>query len=154
MRKILICAMCSVLFALVLVPLAGAGKPTREFIPASDFTISGSCAFDVGVHVVGNKEYGITFSDGATLVTGALKVQLTNLADQSKSIGLNIPGPGLFTATAGGGLRIDARGPWLVFAPGMLLYVTGHTTLGTSPTGEFSVEQRGGTSTNLCSVLA
>ena len=154
MRKLVICAMWSALFALVLVPLAGAGKPTREFIPGPDFTISGSCSFDVGVHVLGNKEYGITFSDGATLVTGALRVELTNLADPSESIELNIPGPGLFTAIGDGGLRIDARGPWLVFAPDILLYVTGHTTLGISPTGEFSVEQRGGTSTNLCGVLA
>ena len=109
MRNLTICAFALMAALFVLVPTAGADPPTREFIPAADFTISGSCSFDVGVHVVANKEYGITFANGATLATGALKMTLTNLSDPSKSITLNVPGPGLFTATSDGGLTIDAR---------------------------------------------
>ena len=90
-----------------------------------------------------------------TLVTGALKMTLTNLSDPIKSITLNIPGPGLFTATDDGGLRIDARGPWLFFYPGVLLYSIGNSVFTISAAGEVvSLEQVGGTSTDLCAVLA
>jgi hypothetical protein len=154
MRNLTICTFGVMAMLAVLAPTAGADPPTREFVPAADFTISGSCSFDVGVHVVANKEYGITFANGATLVTGALKFTLTNLSDPSKSITLNIPGPGLFTATSDGGLRIDARGPWLFFFEDVLLYSTGHSTLTVSASGVFSLSQQGGTSTDLCAVLA
>ena len=154
MRNLTICTFGVMAMLAVLAPTAGADPPTREFVPAADFTISGSCSFDVGVHVVANKEYGITFANGATLVTGALKFTLTNLSDSSKSITLNIPGPGLFTATSDGGLRIDARGPWLFFFEDVLLYSTGHSTLTVSASGVFSLSQQRGTSTNLCTVLA
>ena len=117
-------------------------------------TISGSCSFDVGAHFVANNEYGITFSNGATLVTGTLKVTLTNLSDPSKSVTLNIPGPGLFTATDDGGLRIDARGPWLFFFEDVLVYSAGRSVMTVSAGGVFSLTQQGGTSTNLCAVLA
>ena len=117
MRKALVCAACTALLALSFGPVAGAEAPVREFVPASDFTISGSCAFDVALHIVGNKEYGITFSNGATLVTGSLKVTLTNVSDPTKSITLNIPGPGLNTVSGDGTFTLDARGPWLFFYP-------------------------------------
>lgn len=154
MRKALVCAACSALVALSFVPVAGAEAPVREFVPASDFTISGSCAFDVAVHIVANKEYGITFSNGATLVTGALKATLTNVSDPTKSTTLNIPGPGLNTVSGDGTFTIDARGPWLFFYPGVLLYTTGYNTFTVSPSGEITLEQRGGASLDLCSVLA
>lgn len=153
MRNLTICTSALMAALFVLVPTAGAEPPTREFIPAADFTISGSCSFDVGVHVVANKEYGITFANGATLVTGALKATLTNLSDPSKSITLNVPGPGLSTATSDG-LTIDARGPWLFFFEDVLLYSTGHSTLTVSASGVLSLSQQGGTSTDLCAVLA
>jgi hypothetical protein len=152
MGRMLVCAACSA-FALSLAPLAGATAPVREFVPASDFTISGSCSFDVAVHVVANKEYALTFSNGATLITGALKATLTNASDPSKSITLNIPGPGLYTVSGDGTLTIDARGPWLFFYPGTLVYTAGHVTFTAGAAG-FSLEQLGGTSSNLCSVLA
>ena len=122
MRKFALAAVGMITLLGALAPAAEAGKPARELVPASDFTITGSCAFDVGVHVVANKEYGITFSDGATLVTGALKARLTNLSKPENSIDLNIPGPGLYTVSEDGALTIDARGPWLFFYPGVLLY--------------------------------
>jgi hypothetical protein len=153
MRNLMICTLGVMALLAVLASTAIADPPTREFIPASDFTISGSCSFDVAVHVVANKEYGITFANGATLVTGTLKVTLTNASDPTKSITLNIPGPGLYTAPDGG-LRLDARGPWLVFYPGVLLYAAGNMTFAVSASGEFSFTQQGGTSTDICAVLA
>jgi hypothetical protein len=154
MRKLTICTLGLMALLAVLPATAGADPPTREFVPASDFTISGSCSFDVGVHIVANKEYAITFANGTTLVTGALKVTLTNLSSPSKSITLNIPGPGLYTATSDGGLRLDARGPWLFFYPGVLLYTTGRSIFTVSGSGVLSLNQQGGTSTDLCAVLA
>jgi hypothetical protein len=148
MRKALVCAACSALVALSFVPVAGAEAPVREFVPASDSIISGSCAFDVAVHIVANTEYGITF------FTGALKLTLTNVSDPTNSITLNIPGPGLNTVSGDGTFTIDARGPWLFFYPGVLSYVTGYNTFTVSPSGEFTLEQRGGASLDLCSVLA
>jgi hypothetical protein len=67
---------------------------------------------------------------------------------------LNIPGPGLNTVSDDGTFTIDARGPWLFFYSGVLLYVTGYNTFTVSPSGAFTLEQRGGTSLDICSVLA
>jgi hypothetical protein len=152
--RLLVLAATIVLAVLSLASVAGAEQPVREFVPASDFTVSGSCAFDVAVHIVGNKEYGITFSNGATLVTGSLKLTLTNVSDPTKSITLNILGPGLNTVSRDGTFTIDARGPWLFFYPGVLLYTTGYNTFTVSPSGEVTLQQRGRTSRDLCSVPA
>jgi hypothetical protein len=83
--RLLVLAATIVLAVMSLASVAGAEQPVREFVPASDFTVSGSCAFDVAVHIVGNREYGITFSNGATLVTGSLKLTLTNVSDPTKN---------------------------------------------------------------------
>ena len=153
MRNLTMCTLGLMALLAVVTATAGASPPTREFVPAPDFTISGSCPFDVRAHVVANNEYGITFANGATLVTGALKATLTNLSSPSESITLNIPGPGLFTATTDGGLRIDTAGPWLFFYPGVLLYATGRSIFTVSPSGVVALIRQGGTSTDLCTVL-
>ena len=92
------------LLAMIVVPVAAADKPTREFVPApSEFTLDASiCGFDVLVEVLTNKEYAITFSNGMTTVVGALSVRLTNLDDPTQSIVLNIPGPGFFMGYGAG----------------------------------------------------
>jgi hypothetical protein len=154
MRKLAILVICAAVAALALVSGAAADKPTRAFSPASDFTISGSCSFDVGVHVLVNNEYAITFSNGQTLVQGALKLRLTNLSSPSKSIDLNVPGPGLFTTGSDGTQTIDARGPWLFYFTDTLVYSTGHSTLVVTPDGTFTLTQQGGTATDLCAVLS
>jgi hypothetical protein len=153
MRKLAILVLCGTVAALTLVSEAAADKPARTFLPASDFTISGTCSFDVGVHVLVNEEYTITFTNGQTLVQGALKVRLTNLSDPSKSIDLNIPGPGLFTTASDGTVTIDTRGPWLIFFTDTLVYTTGHSTQVITPDGTFTFTQQGGTTTDLCAVL-
>jgi hypothetical protein len=101
------------LLAMLVVPVADADKPTREFVPApSEFTLDASiCGFDVLVEVLTNKEYAITFSNGMTTVVGALSVRLTNLDDPTQSIVLNIPGPGSFDQSG----VLTATGPWFFF---------------------------------------
>jgi hypothetical protein len=104
--------------------------------------------------VLVNKEYSITFGDGRTLVQGALKLRLTNLSNPTKTVTLNVPGPGLFTTSSDGTLTVHARGPWMFFFPGTLVYSPGHSTLVVSPEGAFTLTQKGGTSTDLCAVLS
>lgn len=141
--------------SLVLAPAAGGAKPTRLFLPAADFTLTGSCSFDVAIAILANKEYTITYSAGAIRVTGSLKVRLTNLSSPSKSIELNISGPGLITPGSNGTNTTEAAGTWLLFFPGTLDLVTGRNVFTTAADGSligFSVQQ--GTKTDLCAVLA
>jgi hypothetical protein len=123
------------LLAMIVVPVAAADKPTREFVPApSEFTLDASiCGFDVLVEVLKNKEYAITFSNGMTTVVGALSVRLTNLDDPTQSIVLNIPGPGFFDESG-----LTAVGPWLNWflpgelgpgSPGVLVYTLGRVRI-------------------------
>jgi hypothetical protein len=84
----------------VLASTATADPPTRFPIDnGSQFTFSGLCAFDVQFTVLANNEYGITFSNGTTIITGRLVFQLTNLSND-KSIVVNASGPGKFTPTS------------------------------------------------------
>jgi hypothetical protein len=48
--------------------------------------------FDVLVHVLVNKEQAITFSSGATIIIGQLKVELTNL-ETDETVAANISAP-------------------------------------------------------------
>lgn len=143
------------LAAAVSVPVAAADKPIIEPLPAEDFTVPASiCGFEVGVEILANKEKAIIFDDGSVMVTGALKARLTNLADPTRSIALNIPGPGKFDADG----ALTATGPWLFFflpgelgpgSPGFLAYTTGLVRL-----DETGFHQLGGTRTDLCAALA
>jgi hypothetical protein len=143
------------LLAMIVVPVAAADKPTREFVPApSEFTLDASiCGFDVLVEVLRNNEYAITFSNGMTTVTGALSVRLTNLDDLTQSIVLNIPGPGFFDQ---GG--VTAIGPWLNWffpgdlgagSPGMLVYTVGRVRI-----DESGFHLLAGRQVDLCAELA
>jgi hypothetical protein len=131
--------------------------------PVPDFTVPDSCAFPVLVHTDTNKEVTTVFSNGRVLVTGALKGTLTNLDDPTKSIQVNIPGPGTFTATADGGSLLTASGPWLIFfspdqlgpgTPGQMILTTGLFTLLTNPDGSQVFTHTTGTTTDVCTLLA
>lgn len=124
------------LLAMIVVPVAAADKPTREFVPVpSEFTLDASiCGFEVLVEVLTNKQYAITFSNGMTTVVGALSFRLTNLDDATQSIVLNIPGPGFFDESG----VLTATGPWLFFflpgdlgpgSPGVLAYTVGRVRI-------------------------
>ncbi len=137
MKRVCVFIGAIVLATLALAPAATAVQPERFFLPAADTVLSGPCAFDVGLEILSNKEFVTVFSDGHFLITGVFKVRLTNLSDPSKSMDVNISGPGAFTPTPDGGLIIEAHGKWLFWffpgnlgpgSPGMLLLTNGLTT--------------------------
>ena len=136
MKRILVILCVLGLASLTFVLAASAGKPDRFFLPTSDTVLSGPCSFDVNYEVLGNKEYGIAFSDGRLLITGSFKVRLTNLSS-SKSLDVNISGPGIIRFGDDGSLSVTAWGNWLFFflpgmfgpgTPGQLLLTSGLTT--------------------------
>ena len=154
MRQALSSLVALVIVAAITVPLAVASGPVIEPLPAEDFTIPADiCGFEVAVDILANKTTAIMFGDGRTMITGALKVRVTNLDDPTKSIVLNIPGPGKFDESG-----LTATGPWLFFflpdelgegSPAILAYTTGQVRI-----DDAGFHQLGGTRTDLCPLLA
>ena len=140
--------------AAILVPVATASKPVIEPLPADDFTIPADiCGFDVAVNILANKSKAIMFGDGHMMITGSLKARLTNVEEQTRSIVLNIPGPGRFDERG-----LTATGPWLFFflpdelgegSPGILAYTTGRARI-----DDAGFHLLGGRRTDLCPLLA
>ena len=152
MRSVLLAGMATLLLA----SSASAAKPTREFLPAVDLLIPGGegvCAFDVNIHIDANKEYVTDWvtADGQLvmeLVTGALKVTITNL-ETDASIALNIPGPFHLRLDADGNpIRNVALGPWLIWGQGEegLFFYRGNLDF---DTGDFN-----GIRIEVCSLLS
>jgi hypothetical protein len=143
-----------VVVAAIMVPVASSSKPVIEPLPAEDFTLPADfCGFEVAYDFLANKEKAITFGDGRTMVTGALRVRLTNLDDPTRSIRLNIPGPGTFNESG-----LIARGPWVFFffpgefgegSPAILAYTTGRVRIDDS-----GFHQLSGRRIDLCPLLA
>jgi hypothetical protein len=143
------------LVAAIAVPVAAADKPVKEPAPSDDFTIPASiCGFEVTVEILTDKAKAITFGDGRTMISGALKVRLTNSDDPTSSIVLNIPGPGTFEASG----VLTATGPWLFFflpgelgagSPPLLAYTKGRVLI-----DDTGFHLLGGTRTDLCPLLA
>ena len=155
MRKVLSSLAALLIVAAIAVPVAAAsGPPVIEPQPAEDFTIPADiCGFEVAVEILANKTKAIIFGDGRTMITGTLKVRLTNLDDPTRSIVLNIPGPGTFDESG-----LTATGPWLFFflpgelgegSPAILAYTTGRVRI-----DDAGFHQLGGTRTDLCPLLA
>jgi hypothetical protein len=141
----------------LVVPTAAADKPSKEPFPSSDLTGRFCEDFDVRFHVTDDRGTLHVFSSGVALVTGTLKIEVTNLASD-RTLALNISGPGKFSPD---GSSLTGTGRWLLFGeagelpgpdPGMLL-TTGRMTLGLSPTGIESIETQG-TVTDVCALLA
>jgi hypothetical protein len=121
---------CALVFALAAAILvlpstsAVAGAPIREFLPAEDLLIEGSCDFPILAEVLVNEEHTITFFDSegnptTQIVQGRLVVRLTN-TETGESIVRNISGPGTFTFTEDV-TTLMASGAWFFFfAPGEL----------------------------------
>jgi hypothetical protein len=137
------------------VPAALGDRPTRDPLPATDFTIPAEiCGFEIQNEVLTNNEYILVFSDGRATVTGALRVRLTNLEDPSKSIVVNIPGPGMFDESG----ALTAVGPWFWFflpgdlgegSPGMAVLTYGRVRL-----DETGFHLLAGRQIDLCAALA
>lgn len=163
MRRAVVFVVVLVLAGIALVPAATAEKPIRDFLPADDLVLEGPCEFSVGVEVLTNKEFGTEFKDGRFLITGSFKVRLTNLDPGGASMDVNISGPGTFTSTPDGGLKITALGNWLFWffpgdlgpqSPGRLLLTSGHTTLVSDADGNVVSFTPARNTTDACAALA
>jgi len=97
-----------------------AGKPTREPSPSpSAFDIIGSCAFAVHVDTLADNGAATTYvgRDGQptfTRITGHLVMKVTNVTTGTSAV-LNVSGPGTFRPLAGGLIRVDGTGNWLIY---------------------------------------
>lgn len=128
----------AVVAALALMPAAArATPPIREPLGGDDFVLTDHCTFDIGVELVQNKEIATTFFDKdgnfvRQLVTGVLKVRLTNQEDPQHSVLFNISGPGRYRLLPDGSLELRGTGTWLNFGianrPGELLLSHGPFT--------------------------
>lgn len=135
-----------------------ADKPVREPAPPlEDFTLAAgeACSFPVFFEFLSAKGIFKFFSDGRFLVTGQLKVRLTNL-DSGKALELNISGPGKIDKSGteialGSGIVIlftfDVGGPALLFNHGRFVITR-------APDGSITNIEAHGTSTDLCAALA
>ena len=157
-RRAILFGALGLVAAALLAPGAAADKPVREFLPLADATGQFCEDFQVRVHATDNKEYITVFSSGAMLITGVLKVEVTNL-ETGKTIALNISGPGKFSAD---GSTLTGGGPWLLFGeagelgPGSdagVTYIAGRTTLTFGPAGIETIETLGHTE-DICAALA
>jgi hypothetical protein len=144
-----------VVVAALLAPAALAEKPVKTPSPFGEFT--GQYCEDFAVRVAATTDQGTlkTFSSGAAMITGALKVDVTNL-ENGKTIGLNISGPATFTAD---GTTLIGTGRWLFFGEAGF-FGRAEPTLELS-VGRFTIDNttvtltsRNGTVRELCSVLS
>lgn len=161
--KRLIIILTTASFMLALIPVASADRPTREFLPTERLVIEGICPFAVDVQILANNAFLTAFSDGRQLITGTLKVRLTNLDDPSKSRDVNISGPGVQRETEEGEFVLKARGRWLFFFfpgdlgpgdPGRLVITTGLAIQRIDAEGSSSFTHKTGTTTDVCAALA
>jgi hypothetical protein len=154
----------SLMAAGILAPVALADPPEHIPLPSSEpFVIEGSCDFPVLLEEVANRTKLKVFSDGREIVTGVLKVRLTNLDDPSNSLVLNVSGPAFTTPLDDGGFRLKATGPWLWFfapgelgvgSPGMMFTTHGRARLVVTGEGDVSFELLAGTWRDVCPRLA
>jgi hypothetical protein len=137
-----------------------ADPPVREPAPPIDpFVLDAGavCSFDVLFEVVSAKGVFKFFSDGRILITGQLKVRLTNLNSPGNVLELNVSGPGHIDRSGreialGSGIFIlfagfDADGPALLFTHGRFVITR-------AANGSIADIEAHGTSTDLCAALA
>lgn len=159
MKTLILAATVLVGVAFAVAPLASADRPIRVQVPAGDSTGQFCEDFPVLVHPTRNNEYATIFSTGATFVTGALRVEVTNL-DSGETIELNIPGPGFFSPD---GSTLIGTGPWLLFgeagfigpgSPAGVLFVSGRFVLTFDGQGHVTGYSARGHSEDICAALA
>lgn len=146
--------------ALIAPTLAFADQPIRQPAPIPEGVLQGICAFPVGLHIVAQDQYAITFANGEQLVTGLLFVQLTNL-DNGSSIEINISGPAHITTTSDGSMTVLLLGRSAFFdlgpdGPSGLFVTSGPVELTYSQTGAVtgSVQFAPAANVDLCAALA
>ena len=158
-KTLILVATALVGVAFAAVPLASADRPIRVEVPAADATGQFCEDFPVLVHPTRNNEFATIFSSGAVLVTGALRVEVTNL-DTGETIELNIPGPGFFTPD---GSTLIGTGPWLLFgeagflgegSPAGVTFLSGRFVLTFDQQGNVTGFSARGHSEDICAALA
>jgi hypothetical protein len=165
-KRILVLSVVSLLLVLLLpASPASADKPLREPFPSGDIVISGSCAFDVFLHTIENKEVNKTYFDKdgnpiQQIVNGRLVVELTNV-ETGKSIVYNISGPGHLTFFEDGSLEFVLGGRSLNwYLPGEvenlpLMFVnSGQVTTHVDPAGNIVGVEQVGHVEDVCAALA
>jgi hypothetical protein len=153
MRRLLIAAVvaCSMLMAGV--PSASADGPTKIPLPVPNpQTLTGSCTFAVLDEILTNGETGIFFAT-YIIVTGPLKVRLTNMASGT-SLTLNISGPAKVYPHPDGTTTVIGRGAGLIPSPGHLWYARGNSVVAVSADGTQILVSTDGTVVDLCGALA
>lgn len=147
--------------AALLIPVASATRPVKEFLPFEGATLPGICPFTVEIDVLANKEFSKTFSNGRMLITGKLKITLTN-AETGNSIDANISGQGVFSFHEDGSATLHAHGRWLFFffpgelgpgEPGRMFLNSGRVIVNLGPEG-VDISRRMGHMRNVCAALA
>jgi hypothetical protein len=154
MRKLFAVLASATTVACLGAPMANADPPTHEPVSFADRTFSGQCSFDVFRHVLENRSILTTFSDGSQLTTGTFKERLTNVST-GKYIDVNASGPILAVFHGDGSSTEYLRGTQFVRPFGQLLITTGKLVVERDPAGVIvGFSQQGGTSENVCELLA
>jgi hypothetical protein len=159
-RQVLAVLAALAAIALMSVPVASADKPIKEPAPAPEFISGSFCSdFDVLVHVLVNKENAITFTSGATIITGQLKVELTNL-ETDKTVAVNISGPffasadGRTITLSGRSLQFGEPGDFGPGSPAILWVTSGPFVVTSDSEGNVTGFTTSGHVIDMCEVLA
>lgn len=148
-----------VVLAALLVPTAAADPPLKVPFASGDITGQFCEDFEVSVHATDDRASLHIFSSGEALITGTLKVEVTNL-ESGKTLALNISGPGKIAAD-GGSLR--GTGRWLLFGeagelgPGSdagMFLVAGQLELDLDEVGLIETVETRGHVEDVCAALA
>lgn len=146
---------------------AFAQKPTITMVPLTPFTITGgtamgACTFDVSVAPQPNRPNGereILFAN-SNIVAGPSFVTLTNLSDPTKTLNLNISGPGRFSFSANeqtllGPAFLSGFPPDVTAAAGLpaVSLVNGRTVITFDNSGNATSITHVGTVQDLCQAL-
>lgn len=146
--------------ALAAAPFASADAPIKEPLPAPDVQGQFCEDFEVLVHPTRNKEFIKIFSSGAALITGALRIEVTNL-ETDETVEVNVPGPGRISPDGG---TLIGTGPWLLFgeegdlgpgSPPQVNFLRGRFVLTFAEDGSVAgFTQLAGNRVDICAVLA
>ncbi len=156
------------IITLLLIPTAGASadEPSREDAPPLDMVFTGVCDFPVEAVTLVNRGKLTTFYNRIgepvrQIGTGALKVQLTNLAT-GESLVVNISGPVFIKPQADGTATITLGGRSLLILragidapPAGLLLNSGQLRFTVDPEGAVTeIVSQSGRQQDLCAALA
>jgi hypothetical protein len=161
--KTAVVIMLATLFAAVCAAPANAAPPSREpaQLPQS-FPVEGICSFTVQIDVLVNRAKITTFSNGIQLITGAVKMRLTNASDPAKSLVLNPSGPATLVPQSDGSILQTGRGLGLqpfpadssITGTAEFLFISGPEVLRFNPDGSFNEVKRGHVKLDVCAALA